>query len=114
MDSTETSFSWTKMKIHRLVIIERVRDGKHIAAVEDTTGTADALQGLDDSDLNITTRLIDGDIVRLETISAGIRTRITLTPSHAINRQGLLRRKKELASASAPPHHVGLQEDARA
>lgn len=88
------------MKVHRLVIISRVEGGRPIATVEDIVSLALAVEDnlLFDDVPSRRDRLIAGEKIKLQVIAAGIKSEITLVPAHAINRQGVLRRRNELRS----------------
>jgi hypothetical protein len=82
------------VRVHRLIFIERVSDRRQLAAIEDTVPIDAATYGLPSVD-DAEASLQGGETFKFDETLAGVRIHGRLTPAHAINRQGMDRRKLE-------------------
>lgn len=82
------------MKVHRLIFINRVTDGRQLAAIEDTVAMAAAVHEMQAAS-DAVSCLEAGKPFLFDETLAGVRIHGRLTPAHAISRQGMERRRQE-------------------
>jgi hypothetical protein len=85
------------LKVYRIISIEHADTGRHIATRDGLCLAKEALEGLPDGDA-IMVKLMRGEPHKFDQRFAGMRIHGRITPAHAINRQGMERRKREKTS----------------